>query len=266
MKLILNQVRKKIAYTRRFKKDLPVQRRHSDVYLVSYPASGVTWLCHILANINVEMSGIDRSVTFYNYDQFVPDIHISRDIYNLHTSYPGFRIIKSHSNFNPYYNNVIYLIRSPYDVMKSYYRFSKYHSNFKGNFIDFLRDKESGIESWVEHTQNWLTCPSLNLHLITYEGLRVDSINELSRLFNKLGLKINHDILKKAVELSSLENMKKSEQDFINDNPGYQHEFIGNGSISKEIDEEAKKLIFHTSKRVYEEVLYEKYNDDFSLK
>ena len=260
----IQSFRKLLVYNREYAPFLPYQPRHDDLYIVSYPGSGVTWLCTIIANINIIKSGLDHPVTFYNYKKYVPDINTTRHIYDLTTTYPGYRIIKSHSVANPHYKSVIYLVRNPVSVMKAYYEFSQYNANYKGNFVNFIKDNHSGINVWANHVRSWLKEPALDLHLLTFEDLRRDTATELLILFKNIGLNVESEILNKAIELSSLENMKQSESDFKMNNPGYNFNFIREGRLMGEINSEAKKIIRNATLDIYEEILYSKYKKDFT--
>jgi hypothetical protein len=261
----INDFRKHIIYKRDYARNLPVQKRHSDVYLVSFPSSGATWLSTILANINIIKSGLNCSATFYNYNQYIPDIHNSRDVYDLPTSFPGFRIIKSHSTYNPYYKFVIYTVRNPYSTMKSYYNFTQYYGNYKGSLIEFIKDNNNGINAWINHVESWLSQPVLDLHLVTYEGLKVNPNVELSKLFQNIGMDVDSETLSKAIELSSLSKMKHSENEYANNNPGYKYQFVKEGKEKTEIEQEAKSIIYDSTSDICREILHIKYDRDFNL-
>jgi hypothetical protein len=99
------------------------QPRHDDLYIVSFPKSGATWMDFLMANIHTTMSGDKRSINFFNIHTIIPDIHYCRQVGIANLAFPGFRVIKSHAEFNRYYKNVIYLIRDPRDTMVSYHKF-----------------------------------------------------------------------------------------------------------------------------------------------
>src|ERR1700680_1912974 len=90
----------------------PVNPLISDLYLVEFPKFGVTWLSFILANINLLVAGESRLATYFNINDLIPDIQYSRDLPLPDHRFPGFRIIKSHSPYNPSYKKVILLVRN----------------------------------------------------------------------------------------------------------------------------------------------------------
>jgi len=134
---------KKYAKYLRYKNTLPKNPMHDDIYIVEFPKSGITWLQHILGNIELQLVGKkDKHITFYNHHKYLPDIHQIKGA-NINR-FLDRTFIKSHSEYNPYYYFVIYLIRNPFDVMVSYYNFMLPHG-YKGTFKNFVYDKNFGI-------------------------------------------------------------------------------------------------------------------------
>jgi hypothetical protein len=203
-----------IAYSQE-RKLTPIQPRNDDVYLVSFPKSGATWMNFLIANVNIAMSGVDRVVTFYNVHQYVPDIHDSRELGTPLLSFPGFRFIKSHSELNRYYNNLVYIVRNPEDTMISYYNFLRGLGQFNGTLSDLIESERLGIRSWTSHVESWIfhSPASLAFMMVRYEDLKRDPAVELERIYYQLGFSLQKTVLDKAVELSSFSNMKKLEED-----------------------------------------------------
>jgi len=59
----------------KYKNGLPRNSMHDDIYLVAYPKSGVTWLQHIIGNIELNLADKDEIITFYNHHKYSPDIY-----------------------------------------------------------------------------------------------------------------------------------------------------------------------------------------------
>ena len=208
-------VAKKIAHHRYtlFLADSP---RHDDLYVVSFPKSGATWMDFLMANIHTEMSGKKKQINFFNIHSVIPDIHADTSIGPTALSFPGFRVIKSHADFNPYYRNVIYIIRDPRDVMLSYYRYLTGLGEFSGSISDLIRSSSYGIRAWVQHIDSWYlkSQASLRICFVRYEDLKKDAYAEVLRIYNTLGLEVPDDVLKQAICDSSFENMKQLEQEW----------------------------------------------------
>lgn len=202
-----------VAYTPH-RKVLAINPRHDDVYVVSFPKSGATWIDFLLANTNIIMSNIDREVTFYNVHHFVPDIHDSIDLSPVVLTFPGFRFIKSHSPYNPLYKNVIYVVRDPRDVLVSYYYFMKGLGGYSGSLSQLIRSEMYGISAWLKHVEGWIdnSPASLPFFMIKYEDLKLNAESELFKVYEQLGYVIPDSILSKAVEMSSFSNMKVAEK------------------------------------------------------
>lgn len=187
--------------------DLP---RHDDLYIVSFPKSGATWMDFLMANIHTTMSGDKRLINFYNIHTVIPDIHYCRQIGSSNLTFPGFRVIKSHAEFNPYYKNVVYVVRDPRDVMISYYKFLVGLGQFSGSISDLIRSPKYGIGVWVDHVNSWYfkSPASLRINFLRYEDLKIDPYLALNRLYNMLGFEIPSDVLSLAIKKSSFDNMQ----------------------------------------------------------
>lgn len=187
---------------------------HDDLYLVSFPKSGATWMDFLMANVHLQMSGQNRKVTFFNVHNFIPDIHYSRDVKPLAMHFPGFRVMKSHSDLNPYYKNVVYVIRDPRDVMVSYYHFVRGLGTFNGAISEFIRTEKYGIRAWVRHAKGWWESSPVSLPfiLIRYEDLQKDAAGQLIRLYDFIGYDVPISVIEKAIELSNFDAMKSLEK------------------------------------------------------
>jgi len=195
---------------------LPTSPRNDDVYLVSYPKSGNTWLEFLMANVNVLMAGKNIIVNFFNIHQYMPDIHISQDLPEPILEFPGYRFIKSHSPYNPYYKNIIYIGRDPRDVMLSYYHYLTQLGSFDGSLGDLIHSRNHGIKKWVDHVDGWFNKSSASTRFIyiRYEDLRQDTNGTLAKIYSQLGLIIPAEVLEQAIEKSSFERMKQLEQHY----------------------------------------------------
>ena len=192
---------------------LPLEPRHDDLYLVSYPKAGTTWLNFIVANVNVLMSNLDEEVNVFNIHDFVPDIHYSQEIGNIRTSFPAYRMIKSHDNYNPGYKKVVYLIRDPRDTLVSYFHFACGLNAFSGTLAEFVRSPTFGAEAWNTHVKSWFedSPVALRIYFMRYEDMKTDAFGTLNAMYKMLGHRIPENILQRAIELSSFSKMKESE-------------------------------------------------------
>ncbi len=223
------------------------QRRHEvwpdDVFLVSFPKSGNTWTRFLVGNLIHQ----DDRVSFVNIEHVVPDIAgLSRKEFRL---IPRPRVIKSHDCFDPRYRRVIYLVRDPRDVAVSSYYYAKKMKNVPDStsihaYIteDFMRGGNYN-GNWAENVGSWLinaenaACfcapdhkgkhasgwaePQLDrlgarghgreFLLVRYEDLLRDTEGGLVRIARFLGMEPKPDRIRRAVERSSADRMRKLE-------------------------------------------------------
>lgn len=230
-----------------YKKDLlRDNRRNDDIYLVEFPKSGGTYLSFILNNIYILLKKNEKeSITFLQ--NHIIDIFIGDS--------EGRKIVFSHTYYNPYFKAVIYLLRNPFDVMVSYYNYERDYGGpmYKSDFRKFVK---SVIHEWKNHVNGWLLEPvQLGMHFLKYEDLLKNPVGEIKDIYQNFGLNVDINIIEKALELSSIKNMKESEEFFKKHNPSYKISFVGKeGKIPKEklLTEEIKEYIIKETKDILE--------------
>jgi Sulfotransferase domain len=208
------------------KKTLPSNPKHDDIYLVEFPKSGVTWLSHLLGSTENLLVSSNVKVTIFNNHKYIPDIHQLRG--SKIRRFLDRTFIKSHSEFNPYYFFIVYLIRNPVDVMISFYNFKLDHG-YKQSFDVFLQDKRCGVSAWKRHVNSWhyKSVGEQKMHFIRYEDLVENPSQEIQKIYDNLGVEITDLMLSEAVSLSSIDVMKASEEHYRKHNPNYTVNFVG---------------------------------------
>lgn len=215
-------------------KCLPPNPMHDDIYIVEFPKSGVTWLQHLIGNIELQLANKNAFITFYNVHKYIPDVHQLKGS-NLNHHFER-NFIKSHSIYNPYYYFVIYLLRNPYDVMVSYYNFLS-QKGYNKDFMSFISNKKFGVVAWKKHVKSWLykKTSAQRIHLIKYEDLVSNTKLELRNLYRNLGVDFSEKILDDAVNNSIIDKMSNYEEHYRMYNPNYGISFVGKkGKIKKE--------------------------------
>jgi hypothetical protein len=201
-------------------------------WIASYPRSGNTWVRFLLANLLSE-----EPVSGSAVDQLIPDLHRNpcweQVASNQHI------IVKTHLVFAsniPWYDRTggfIYIVRNPLDVIASNWHYlcmgasgtmRKWPADkleiFKSAYIDvFIRDKgdsgwfRNGAGTWPANVESWLRganrFPSL---ILRYEDLLRDPHCETRRIAAILGLHPSSTDIARAVEASSFDSMRKSEE------------------------------------------------------
>jgi hypothetical protein len=171
----------------------------NDIFQVSYPRSGTTWVRNIVAHI---LYPHDRITTLADLDHLVPDIYRGipeRD----HYSSP--RVIKTHRPY-PYrhepgnpdlYRKIIYIVRHPFHCIPSFYHL-KVHE--QGQYLndtldDFVNKVVHGAVvhgNWQDHVFSWLVmADEIDILLIRYEDLKQNTSEWIIQIAEFLGKTIS---------------------------------------------------------------------------
>lgn len=192
-----------------------------DVFLVSYPRSGNTWVRFLLGNLLHQ----DDPVTFSNIESRIPEIYFNRDRFLQQLPRP--RILKSHECFQPHYPRVIYIVRDPRDVAVS-----SYHHNVKARNIPdgysmssfvarfILGEFDPKFGSWRDNVLSWIALrkDDLRFLLVRYEDLKSNTALGLTHVATFLergsfrNINSSAEALDRAIELSSPERMRALER------------------------------------------------------
>jgi len=129
--------------------------------------------------------------------------------------------LKTHEYFDPRYKKVIYIVRDPRDVVVSYYHFHRKTRVISDDcplatyVARFIAGEVDAYGSWMENVASWVATRqhSRDFLLLRYEDMLLDPRRELAKLANFLGLHRSPEQLARAVELSSVANMRKMERE-----------------------------------------------------
>jgi predicted nucleotidyltransferase len=184
--------------------------RENDVFLVSFPKSGNTWLRFLIGNY------LYGNVDFSNVDDLVPDIHICGRKHLQQMK--GQRFIKSHFPFNPNYPKVIYIKRNIKDVLISYFFWYKKVDPLKFKKFDRFFDLfvENGVGpfgTWLDHVNNWIyKAKDRQILVVNYEDLKENTFEEMERILNFCEVPIEKQKLISAIKRSDVKNMSNLEK------------------------------------------------------
>ena len=209
--MLSNVVRKLLARTEPGKRNTAPRfdLRESDVFVVSYPRSGSTWVRFLLANLTRFDS--QDPVDFHSVQRVIPDI-MQRAGREMLQAVPSPRLLKSHHAYDSRLKKVIYILRDGRDVMVSYYFLMVGQGNFEGSFLDFLDKEDLRPCLWHEHVESWLLRDNLDgLLLIRYEDLHRQTAIEVARMARFVGLPCDKARLDWAVSNSCFETMQRIE-------------------------------------------------------
>lgn len=190
-----------------------------DVFIVSFPKTGRTWLRMLIGKIFCEHFHIDKKFLL--------------DTYQL-TKFAGTQcVIFTHDgpfnlpDFSPYHQlsfhtrqyrkkKVIFLIRDIRDTIVSFYfQHTKRTHLFTGDIHQFIRDEQLGIKKILTFYNLWYQHQDIprDFLLIRYEELSRNPMPILHETLNFLEVEqVQPEILQQAIVFSSFDNMKQLER------------------------------------------------------
>jgi len=190
--------------------------------LASYPKSGRTWFRFILANYFVMASGREfpldlqsmfaivpnfaldpvRGVTAFQFAKAVGDVPM---VLVTHDRYRPMRFARS---------PIIFMVRDPRDVMVSaYFHATRHKKTYSGDIDTFVHDAEHGLPRLIRYLNGWADGLRSHRHLVlSYERLSEDTEATTADALRFLGREVDEPALRRAIEVSCLDRMRKVEQ------------------------------------------------------
>ncbi|XP_069623592.1 sulfotransferase 2B1-like isoform X1 [Ranitomeya imitator] len=197
------------------------QVRDDDVYNITYPKSGTTWMVEILSLIQ-KNGDPTWSNTVLNWER-VPWIEEFDYAEKLQQSEEHPRLITSHlhrnmfmKSFNGSKAKIIYTIRDPKDVAVSLYYFSTMSTYFKDpkNMDNLIREfltENIPYGSWFNHVKGWMGLLGKdNFMFQTYEDLKKDLRGSVIKICRFLGKELDDEAVDSVVKHASFKNMKQN--------------------------------------------------------
>jgi estrone sulfotransferase len=183
--------------------------KKEDIFLVSFPKSGNTWVKFFLLNLLTNSGELKADSSFKTLDETIPEL--SRD--NLLKKWK-FKIIprfvKSHLSYQKIFfknNKALLVVRDPRDVMVSFFLYVKnnFSYDFKGDFSEFIRDKAMGLEACILHQISWKNSGAV---IIRFEDLKTNGAEVLENALSTLDISVPKQLIKSAFDDASFEKMK----------------------------------------------------------
>ncbi len=175
--------------------------RNSKIVIFGLPKSGNVWLLNLISD----------------------SLDIERVDFRKHKSKLGVSMIHDALNRRILYRKDIkrgvYLIRDIRDIVVSYYHYSKteeYHQNFIDPFCHYDDIERFYFEyflnvivpkyDWIKHPETYIKA---GLPIVRYEALWDEPQKEMNLLFQKLGIEINEDKIRSAIEKNDISVLSK---------------------------------------------------------
>ncbi|WP_209125695.1 sulfotransferase domain-containing protein [Alkalihalobacillus sp. BA299] len=212
----------------------PIKVKEGDIFLVSFPKSGNTWLRFLIGTLY-----FNKKVDWLNIESLIPDVYVNSEKDLL--SIPSPRIIKSHELYDPRYQKVIYIVRDVRDVVISYYYFQLKHvKGFNLSFDNFFNDFLKYSPWWENHVLGWINNQDKirkGFLLLKYEDLINDINSEVLKIIRFLNISRTKEEINQAIKWTSFSNMKSLEkqQQYMNNqlkNTNHNIPFVRQGKIN----------------------------------
>jgi hypothetical protein len=192
--------------------------RLPEVYGISYPKSGRTWLRAMMGCVLCRRSGLPESdlldTRLLTAAARLPVMSWHHGGGSLRNPCPGSGELSfDHRRFAG--KAVIFLMRDPRDALVSaYFQASKRIRSFEGPIDAFVRSDQRGIMKWIAHHNAWYEHRALlkSFHLVRYEALHSDPVGTLRSVMAAIGLADPQDEeLEEAVDFARFDNLKQFE-------------------------------------------------------
>ncbi len=196
--------------------------RDDDIFVVTYPRSGTTWLQYIL---HLMLSDAPEEAPCFNHlcevsPWFERNLSLGYRTAADFDTFESPRIFKSHlpPTWLPVGGRVIHCTRHLPDVIASYFRLYRSHLGYTADIERFRADLFAGklqygrpddfLTSWQTQTRHPTVLP------LRYESLQTDFIGTLRSVASFLGVSLTDERAAQIQEKASFAAMKAAEEKF----------------------------------------------------
>ena len=203
--------------------------RPDDVFIVTFPKSGTTWMQQIVKLLRKggqqDDINLDRSMPWlemldaeigkmYGY---TPDMLTSSDVLSP-------RAFKSHQPYEmvpgglPHTSpaKYIYIMRNPKDVcISGWYHINNMMKQFDKSVswedhMEQILSKETPFGGWFYHVLGWWKHNDApNILFIKYEDMKTDPLTAIRSVAQFIGIELTDELLQKVLKYSSFASMKQ---------------------------------------------------------
>lgn len=199
--------------------------REDDLFVVSFPKTGTTWLQEIIYCIMRGSDNSSRSIEDrFPYLEFmypgISSIEKITDQRFIKTHLPYSLLPEDIHKKNP---KILCIMRNPKDVLVSYYHFvrmatmSDYKGSFQNFFHDFIFDSVPYGPIWKHYNEIWEHRNDENILILSYEDFHKDIKGNIMKIAKFLGKSLTNNEIENIAEHCSFHSMSK------NPTVNYQH-------------------------------------------
>jgi hypothetical protein len=190
--------------------------RQADVYLLSYPKTGRTWLRVLMARLLAEHLGRPELAEL-GPDASAPRVPGVPRIVAKHDGNPDKKTADEIDADRSEYSGcrVILLVRDLRDTaVSNYFQATRREHCYEGDIAGYLRWPRGSFDSMLRYYNVWAAQRQVprGLLLVRYEDLRADTAGELRRVAAFLGLQgVTEQSIEAAIEFGRFEAMQRRE-------------------------------------------------------
>ncbi|MGB3711954.1 MAG: sulfotransferase domain-containing protein [Erythrobacter sp.] len=220
---MITTLKKRVGEMRRSGHDARLQDRLSQVdgFLVSYPKSGRTWLRYLLSIYFARRAELAFEPDLHSTFRVLPNFDLDKQrglpAYDGGSMGPLPLVAVSHRDYDAKLFGsvpVIVLLRDPRDVLvSSYFHQTRHKHRFDGSIGAFLDSPEFGAQSIADYHNRWASGLEDRRSLaISYEDMSANTESVVTRVLDFLGVPVDEQVLRDAVEKARFESMQKKER------------------------------------------------------
>ena len=199
------------------KLNLFLKDKEDSILLFGYPKSGNTWFRLLIYNY-LNLQGDQNLGSTISFDELNSQQNNVMDRGSVFLPENGFPLFyRTHKIYNrPYtlFNKKIFIHRNPLDTLISAYYFYKNRDIPFSDDPKNLREKLMDIDFYVSYKINfWIKYFRISLKkadiVMNYSDMKNDTRKELTKLVQFLNWDLDEVLIKKSVEFSSFNKVKK---------------------------------------------------------
>lgn len=196
---------------------LKLRKPGTQVYILSYPKSGRTWLRLLIGKAICDRYNLPESLMIDTYrltsQAGLLRTHFSHDYSSILSGFPYDRMPTDKSEYANL--KVLFVYREIKDVLvSSYFQATKRTGRFDGPISDFIRSDLYGVKKIVTFYNSWYEqqhVPQAFMSL-SYEAMHANPQAALRQTLAFMGMtEIEEGLLETAVSFAAFNNMKKLE-------------------------------------------------------